>query len=85
MFEIDYEPKQKVKIFGKEYELSKPTTKQARQMLLSLEEAGNSQGKGIEVMLDLLNQLGLPKEIAEEVPTQKLNDLLLHVIGSKKN
>jgi hypothetical protein len=72
-----------VKVMGGEYKMRVPTVKEAREFQKKSEDKKADQ---TEVLLDLLSDLGMPKEVAESldvVQIRKLSDGLLSVSEKK--
>lgn len=69
----------KVKIYEKEYNLTKPKVRQVREM----QEKLKADDK-VQAMVDFMALLGLPKEVSEEMEIEHLTMLLDYLSDSKK-
>ena len=85
MFEITEEPKKKVKIMGKEYDLTPPTAGQSLALQVMLEQDKDSTSTALQGMFNLFIKCGIPKEVCEEIPSSQLAPLIEYLLGSKKN
>jgi len=85
MFEITEEPKKKVKIMGKEYELTPPTAAQSLALQVMLDENVGSNSAALKGMMNMFIDAGLPKEVCESIPSRQLGPLTEYLLGSKKN
>lgn len=85
MFEINEEPKKKIKVFGKEYELSPPTVGQSLSLQMLIDENQGSNSVAMNAMIAMFVESGLPKEVCERIPSNKLAGLAEYLLGSKKN
>lgn len=72
-----------VKVGGKEYKMSAPTVKQSENYQKSLSK---SKGGEMNAFIDLLDELGLPREVSENldvVQVRKLSEGLLGLVEKK--
>jgi len=72
-----------VKVGGSEYKMSAPTVKQSETYQKSL---GKKQGSEMGAFIDLLAELGLPKEVSEDldvIQIRKLSEGLLGLVEKK--
>lgn len=84
MFEIGAKTKVKVRIYGAEYDLSKPTVKDIETFQDSMEVA-NSESAKFKLTKTFVVGLGLPLAIADSMEMEHFTQLLSHLSGSKKN
>lgn len=84
MLEINALAKLKLKLLGSDYELTKPTNKQAKAIQ---EKLRSDEGKeqAIDVLVDFLVECGLPRDAAEGLQVEHLNLIFEHLLGAKKN
>ena len=68
-----------VKIYGQSYELTKPKVKQVKEV----QEASKEKDQ-IKAMIDLMEMLGLPRDVTEEMEMDHLSQLLAYLGDSKK-
>lgn len=85
MFELTELPKQKVRIYGKEFEISKPTVKQIKALTKEFDAKSQDAAKSTDQLIVFLSGLGLPADLMEEMPAEHFNALVEYVIGVKKN
>lgn len=85
MFELTEIPKIKVKIYGKEYDLKKPSVRQIQQVTSRLELIKGDGAKTTDEMISFVSGLGIGADILEEMPAEHFNLLVEHVCGVKKN
>lgn len=74
-----------VKVEGESYEVRKPkaTTLSQFQVKLANFDSKKDDSKAIDLIIDFLDSLGLPKEVASELDIDQIETLMEH-IGSKK-
>lgn len=80
MFELNELPKQKVKIYGKEYDVTKPTVRQLKIVQTKLTGEASS-----EEMIKFISDLGVPLDIVESLPAEHFKLLVEHLVGVGKN
>lgn len=87
MFELNELPKQKIKIYGKEFEITKPTVKQLKTLSQKIDgmKTGEAAAQATDEMIQFVSQLGIPGDILEELPGEHFNALVEFIVGSKKN
>lgn len=85
MFELNELPKQKVKIYGKEYEITKPTVRQLKTVQKKIEDNKGNLTEGSDEMIKFIAQLGIPEDVVEGLPAEHFNLLVEHLVGAKKN
>lgn len=85
MFEIQERKKVKIKIYGKEYEILKPTVGEVRTLQKELRGIKGDEDKTFDYMIEWISKLGLPKEALENLELEQFNDLVTYLSGSKKN
>ena len=85
MFEITEEPKKKIKIMGKEYDLTPPTAGQSLALQVMLDENEGSTSAALQGMINMFVKCGIPKEVCEDIPSSQLAPLVEYLLGSKKN
>ncbi len=83
MFEIKERPKQKVVIFGTEYEVARPTLGEVEEF--QEKSASTPAEKQLPLMVDFLSKLGLPAEPVKKLDVDQFMELVAFVSGSKKN
>lgn len=88
-FEIKQKTKVKVKIYGQDFELHKPTVGQVESLQKLNMNESSDQAKVFEKICDFLNVLGLPKEFSQDMEIEHLTQLVNFLSGafefSKKN
>lgn len=67
-----------IKYDGKTYQLKEPTARDINNYQKASKE---NEGKELENLLNFLNDLGLPKEIGEELGLSKIEKLSKYLIG----
>lgn len=65
----------KVKYGGKEYELREPTVSEVSKF----KEMGEAEGK--DFVLNMLEKLGMPREVAQDMPMSKLKKLVDGIVN----
>lgn len=83
MFEIKEKSKVKVKIYGHEYELTKPTYGQSQRLQESLKDQGSE--KSMVIMREFVQGLGLPSECIDDMELDHFLELIEFISGVKKN
>lgn len=80
-FEIKQKTLVRVKIYGEEFELRKPTVGQIEEIEEASSDAKTSKkgSKIYEKILGLLDTLGLPRDFAKEMEIDHLNQLMEHL------
>jgi hypothetical protein len=71
-----------VEIYGEAYKISFPTVKQSQEYGKSVESADDSDATG--KLLDFLEGLGLPKNVAEEMESEHLTQVIAALVPSQK-
>lgn len=88
-FEIKQKTKVKVKIYGKEFELSKPTVSQIESLQMYSGMEGSTQSEIFEKICGFLDILGLPKDFTKDMEIDHMMELINYLSGelnfSKKN
>lgn len=82
-FEVAKRPKLKVKIYDNEFNMVKPTIRQAEGMRKKLKAM--AEGDELKVMGEFLQELGLPSSIMEEMELEHFTSLTEWLLGVKKN
>jgi len=80
---LNKSPVLNIKCDGKIYEMRKPSMGQA----IAFQEALGSDKKGsgaLKAMLDLIDGLGLPKEVAENLDVDQMEALISVLVQGKK-
>lgn len=72
-----------VDIYGKSFELSKPTVAQANMMRKKMK--GLEEGQDIDLMIDFMSMLGMPKEIIDSLEVEHFQTLVEFVLNVKKS
>lgn len=85
MFELVELPKQKIKIYGKEFEISKPTVKQIKAITKTFDAKSDDVARSTDQLITFLSGLGLPSDLMEDMPAEHFNALVEYVLGVKKN
>jgi hypothetical protein len=84
MLEISALAKLKLKLMGSEYELTKPTSKQAKAIQEAL-ASDEGKASALDTLTQFLVDAGLPKEVAEGLQLEHMNLIFEHLMGAKKN
>lgn len=79
MFEVQESVGEKIKIYGKEFELKKPTVRELKAITRKLESA--SAVDSAESTLEFISSLGIPQDFLENMATEHFNLLVKHVLG----
>jgi hypothetical protein len=74
-----------LKIYGNSYEMKFPSYKDSISYEKKLKECGDDSEKKADTLLSYLEQLGLPKEVSEEMPTEDIISVMEHLSGQKKS
>lgn len=82
-FEIKEKSKVKVKIYGQEYALTKPTLGQIELMQDEMES--QDAKKSITMLKNFLDSLGFPKADLAKLEVQHITKLVEFLCDSKKN
>ncbi len=85
MFEIKEPSTTKVKIYGKEYDLKKPSVRQIKLISAQVESMKNNSLGATEAMIKFVADLGIEAEVLEEMSAEHFNTLVEHIVGAKKN
>lgn len=72
----------KFKFDGNEYTITHPTVKQVKELQGELKK---KDADSFELMLDLFDKLGLPKDVAEEMEPEHLQIIEENLMGQKKS
>lgn len=83
MLELKKSEKIKIKIYGEELEVSKPTFGQVVKMQKDMKEKGTEEN--FSIMKDLLIALGVNESVVNELEIEHINDLIIYLTSSKKN
>lgn len=75
-----------VKYAGAVYALREPSAREMNEYQKAL-KADEKNERGIELLIDFVSRLGLPKDVAEKMPGSKLNRLVSGLVEgmAKKN
>ena len=88
-FEIKQKTKVKVKIYGQDFELAKPTVSQIESLQEYSGMEGTSQAEIFAKICGFLDILGLPKDFSKDMEIDHLMELINFLSGelnfSKKN
>lgn len=73
-------------IYGEKYTLTKPLKRQMDEYAIAYKKAEDEKDVKLQTKLldDLLNDIGLPKKVADEMESQHLNALIAEVLSSPK-
>lgn len=82
MLEIKALATLKLKLMGVEYELRKPTKRQASALAEKIKGGG---GNELNVIGEFLVEAGLPAEVVEDLQLEHLELIVTHLTGAKKN
>lgn len=74
----------KVKIDGSVYTVRKPSIKEARDIAIRVTDNPNDMGN-VDVMIDVLAHLGIPKDLVEKLDMEQASSLLNLVMPKKKD
>lgn len=85
MFEIKEAPKTKIKIYGQEYELKKPSVRQIKSISSKIDGLKNNSSAATEEMIKFISELGIDADVLEEMPAEHFNTLVEYIVGAKKN
>lgn len=77
--------KLEIKIYGNSYELKYPSYRDSVGYEKELKECQDDAEKKANALFSYLEKLGLPKEIAEEMPTEDIISVMEVLSGQKKN
>lgn len=66
---------------GQSYEMTLPTVKQAQKLRNKLKDEGADD---IDVFIELLSELGMPSDVAEDMTAQQLVRLSEGLLGSNE-
>lgn len=84
MFEVKQSSKIKVNIYGSEYEISKPTVRDA-EMLSDL-SSGQDDKQRIDSTIGFLEKKGLPAEVSKGMEIEHFKAMVEYIFGAvKKN
>lgn len=82
-FELKVQPKKRIRIGDKSYELGEPTVAMAAK--LGTIQDGASDLDKLKYAIEFMASLGLPKEVSEELSVDAFKSLIDYILGSKKN
>lgn len=74
--------KLELSLYGESYELTFPTLKQTQDYALKAQ--GASDNEAGELLVELLDGLGLPREVALGMEAEHLTQVIEHLMPSKK-
>lgn len=72
----------KLKVYGEEYLLNFPTVKQTQDYAKKLEGVSDNEATGL--VINLLDSLGLPTEVTNEMEPEHLGQVISELMPSKK-
>lgn len=84
MLEIKEPAKLRLKLFGKEFQLVKPTRKQANAISEKL-KTDEGKERALDVVSDFLVEAGLPQDVADGLQIEHMQLIFEHLVGAKKN
>ena len=79
--DLGEKPVANVKVGSKTYEVKLPTVRDAQWLQ---DELKKEEGKEVDVMLDFIDRLGLPKDVGETLTPLQLQKLSDGLIGTQK-
>lgn len=82
-FNFDKKTVYKVGIYGKDYEIRKPTVREAEQMRKAVKGAGDEPE--LAIFSKFLAHLGLPEEVCENMEMDHFVKLTEYLLSGKKN
>lgn len=85
MFEILEVPKEKIKIFGKEFEVEKPSVHSVMTLQSKLKDISEDSVETFNVMCGWIGELGVDSEVVKKLKVNQLTMLIEHLTDSKKN
>lgn len=80
-FSVDRKPKAKIKIYGREFEVSRPTVNQVKEYRDKVKSGSFDE---IEDSKTFLSKLGIDIEVLGEMEAQDYSDLIDYLINPKK-
>lgn len=83
MFEVKSKPKEKVKLFDVEYEYRRPVVADAK-ILAKLQSKDISDVDKIELTIEFLSGLGLPKDVISQLDFEEYSALMTVVSAKEK-
>jgi hypothetical protein len=83
MFEVKAKQKEKVKLFGVEYEYRRPVVGDAK-LLSKLQSKEIDDVQRIDLTIDFLCALGLPKDVIEQLDFEEYSALMTLVSAKEK-
>ena len=72
----------RVKVYGEEYSLTFPTVKQSQDYAAKVKEMKESEAT--EALLEFVDNLGLPKDVSENMESEHLSTLIEALVPNKK-
>jgi hypothetical protein len=72
----------KLNVYGNSYEIDFPTVKKTQQYAEKLKEFGDDGA--VDAVLDFLGDLGLPKNVTEEMEPEHLGQVIEALVPEKK-
>lgn len=85
MFEISEQPKEKIKIYGVEYSVSRPSVAQVRLITEFSKGTDSNSVEAVDALIEFVSGLGIPKDVIESLEIKHLTALMEHLVGAKKN
>lgn len=82
MFEIKSKTKITVKLYGEEFHLSKPTVEQVELLQSDSDMKGKTTKQKFEMICDVLDILGLPKDFSKKMEIDHLVKLIQYISGA---
>ena len=83
MFEVKSKPKEKLKLFGVEYEYRRPVVADAK-VLAKLQSPDMNIVDRIELTVEFLSGLGLPKDVVSQLDFEEYSQLMAVVSAVEK-
>lgn len=80
-FEIKQKTQVNVKIYGKEFNLTKPTVGQVEELQKYTSIKGEDQKSQFDSICGFLKVLGMPLEFSKEMEIDHLTDLITYLSG----
>lgn len=85
MFEILEIPKEKIKVFGKEFDVEKPSVHSVMVLQTKLKDIKEDSVETFNIMCDWIGGLGIDSEVVKQLKVNQLTMLIEHLTDSKKN
>lgn len=80
-FSLEKKPKEVITIYGKDYEVRKPSVKQMVEFMQSSKEDGFNEA---DASIELLSKLGLPADLVQHLDADDFTALTKYLFEPKK-